>query len=178
MAFIHVTSKAIAHAIVYPNTDTMKHFATTTLMVLLTLTAVTSFAQQHMESRTLPVKPALFSKFPDVINCTAAQLNNFFNSRQGENVNVSLNNTLTLGGSIKSNISKYSNLQTVVVKLPLFNNILFTLSKRTDQQNNIVYVGHLFDPAYADGYELKKISQENYQFIKIAMDQVLPTCSQ
>jgi hypothetical protein len=156
----------------------MKHLATTTLVVLFTLTAVSSFAQQATESRTLPIKPALFSKFPDVINCTATQLNNFFNRHPGENINVSFNNTLTLSGNIKSCISKYSNLQTVVVKLPLFNNILFTLSKRADQQNNIVYVGHLFDPAYADGYELKKISPENYQFIKIIMDKVLPTCNQ
>jgi hypothetical protein len=156
----------------------MKNLATTTLIVLLTLSAITTFAQQASANRSSPGKPSLFSQFPDVINCTASQLNSFFESRQGQNVNVSFNNILTLAGAVKSNLSKYSNLQTVVIQLPAFNDILFSISKRTDQQNNIIYVGHLFNNAYTDGYELKRIDQENYQLTKISMDKILPTCSQ
>lgn len=156
----------------------MKNLATTTLMVLLTLLAVTSFAQQLSTERSSPVKPFLFSKFPDVITCTPAQLNSFFAGMQGQDVNVSFNNALTLAGNIKSKLAKYSNLQTVMIKLPAFNNILFSLSKRTDEHDNIFYAGHLFDNAYADGYELKKAEHGNYQLIKISMEKILPTCSQ
>ncbi|MDN3657709.1 hypothetical protein QWZ08_18800 [Ferruginibacter paludis] len=156
----------------------MKHLATTTLMVLLILAAVTSFAQEHPQNRASPAKPALFTQFPDVINCTAGQLNSFFNSRPGENIAVSFNSNLMLDGNVKSNISKYSNLQTVVVKLAQFNNISFTISRIIDEDNQIVYSGHLFDPAYADGFELKNKGGGNYQFVKIELQKMLPTCSQ
>jgi hypothetical protein len=156
----------------------MKHLATTTLMVLLILAAVTGFAQEHPQNRSSPAKPSLFSKFPDVINCTTGQLNSFFNSRQGDKIAVSFNSTLMLDGNVQSNISKYSNLQTVVVKLAKFNNMLFTISRIVDEDRQIVYAGHLFDPAYADGYELKNKGQGNYQFVKIDMEKMLPTCSQ
>lgn len=156
----------------------MKNFATTTLMGLFILLAVSSFAQQAPTERSSPVKPFLFSQFPDVINCTTSQLNSFFASGQGQNINVSFNNILTLAGFVKSNLAKYSNLQTVVIQLPAFNNILFTLSKRTDEENDIIYAGHLFNSSYADGYELKKAGKENYQLIKISMEKILPTCNQ
>jgi hypothetical protein len=156
----------------------MKHLATTTLLVLLILAAVTSFAQEHPQNRASPAKPALFTQFPDVINCTAGQLNSFFNSRPGENIAVSFNSNLMLDGNVKSNISKYSNLQTVVVKLAQFNNISFTISRIIDEDNQIVYSGHLFDPAYADGFELKNKGGGNYQFVKIEFEKMLPTCSQ
>ncbi|MDB5275238.1 MAG: hypothetical protein JWR61_193 [Ferruginibacter sp.] len=156
----------------------MKHLATTTLLVLLILAAVTSFAQEHPQNRASPAKPALFTQFPDVINCTAGQLNSFFNSRPGENIAVSFNSNLMLDGNVKSNISKYSNLQTVVVKLAQFNNISFTISRIIDEDNQIVYSGHLFDPAYADGFELKNKGGGNYQFVKIELEKMLPTCSQ
>jgi len=151
----------------------MKNLATITLMVALTLCAATVSAQN-----TLLSKPSLFSKYPNVINCTSAQLNSFFESDQGKNVKVLINNTFTLAGSVKSKLNKYNNLQTVVIKLPAFNNILLTLSKRTDKHEIITYVGHLFDNAYADGYELKKINNDNYQFIKISMEKILPDCNQ
>jgi len=151
----------------------MKNLATTSLLVALTLCAAAVSAQN-----TLLSKPSLFSKYPNVINCTSAQLNSFFESDQGKNVKVLINNTFTLAGSVKSKLVKYNNLQTVVIKLPAFNNILLTLSKRTDKHEIITYVGHLFDNAYADGYELKKINNDNYQFIKISMEKILPDCNQ
>ena len=156
----------------------MKYFATTTLMVLLVLTTVTSFAQEHSSGRTTPVKPSLFNKFPDAIACSTEQLNGFFDRYEGDSINVSFGNTLMLEGAVKSHISRYGKLQTVVVKLSRFNNILFTLSKTTDQENQVAYAGHLFDQAYADGYELKKISREKYQFVKIEMAKILPACNQ
>ncbi len=156
----------------------MKNLATTTLMVLLTFLAATGFAQHSSAEKSSPIKPFLFNKFPDVINCTAVQLNSFFAGGQGQAVNIAFDNTLTLAGNIKSNITKYSNLQTVLVQLPAFNNILFSLSKRTDEHHNIIYTGHLFNNAYADGYELKKGGHGDYQLIKISMEKMLPTCNQ
>ena len=151
----------------------MKNLTTVTLAVVLTLCATTSFAQ-----KSPVVKPSLFSKYSDTINCTAAQLNTFFETVQGQNIKVVFNNSFSLSGNIKSNLVKYSNLQTVFIKLPSFNNILFSLSKRTDNHEIVTYVGHIFDNGYSDGYELKKINNDNYQFIKISIQKILPACNQ
>jgi hypothetical protein len=151
----------------------MKNLATTTLTVLLSLYTSIGFAQN------IPAdKPFLFSNYPDVINCTSAQLHSFFDARQGENVKVAFANNFRLYGLVKSNLVKYSNLQTVTITLPAFNNILFSLSKRTDNYEIITYVCHLFSTEYADGYQLKKIDNDNYQFIKINMAKILPDCNQ
>jgi hypothetical protein len=151
----------------------MKTLTTISLTGLLTLSFLFAAAQSQPTTKAL-----LFSKFPDEITCTAAQLNSFFSGVQGQNVKVSLNNNLMLSGIVKSNIVKYRNLQTVIVKLPAFNNILFTLSRRSDEHENITYTGHLFDSAFADGYELKKTDKANYKLIKISMEKILPACNQ
>ncbi len=151
----------------------MKTLTTISLTGLFSLFFFLGIAQTTAKN-----KPSLFSNFPDEINCTAAQLNGFFDVAQGQNVKVSFNNNILLAGSIKSNIVKYSNLQTVIVKLPAFNNILFTLSKRSDGHENITFVGHLFDNAFTDGYELKQTDKLNYKLIKISMEKILPACNQ
>ena len=151
----------------------MKTLITTSLTGLFSLFFLIGIAQGPTNN-----KPLLFSKFPETINCTSTQLNGFFEGVQGQNIKVSFNNTLILAGNVKSNIVKYSNLQTVMIKLSAFNNILFTLSKRSDGHENITYVGHLFDNAFADGYELKQIDKLNYKLIKISTEKILPTCNQ
>ncbi len=151
----------------------MKNLATTTLIVLLSLYAFIGSAQNIQAN-----KPSLFSNYPDIINCTSTQLNSFFDGRQGQNVKVAFADNFKLSGLVKSNLVKYSNLQTVTIALPAFNNILFSLSKRTDNREIITYVGHLFSSEFADGYELKKIDNENYRLIKINMAKILPDCNQ
>lgn len=151
----------------------MKTVATIFITELFSLFFLTGTAQVTTNN-----KPLLFSNFPDIINCTATQLNSFFEGAQGQNVKVAFNDKIIIAGNVKSNIVKYSNLQTVTIKLPAFNNILFTLSKRSDEHENITYVGHLFDYAFADGYELKQIDNLNYKLIKISMEKALPACNQ
>ena len=151
----------------------MKNLATYMFIGLLILSAATVSAQQMRSG-----KPYLFNNFPDTINCTAKQLSNFFTVAQGQNIKVSFGNNLTLNGTVKTIFTKHNTLQTVMVKLPSFNNILFAVTKRCDEKNNIVYTAHLFDSAYADGYELKKTGNNNYQFTKILLERILPTCSQ
>ena len=151
----------------------MKNLPAIICMVLLFLCTLTTLSQQSLSSR-----PSLFAKLPSVINCTATQLDTIFSPSANQLINISFGKILFLSGTVKSNTQKYKNLQTVVIKLSVFQNILFTISKITNEDNSFTYVAHLYDRAYADGYELKKTDQLNYQFIKVAMEEVLPVCNQ
>lgn len=151
----------------------MKHLTITMCMVLLTLFAVTSYSQNKQAT-----KPSLFANFPTTIICTGAQLSSLFTAAKGKNISVSLANNFTLSGPVTSNLVKYSNLQTIVMKLPAFNNSLFSLSKQTDEAYNITYAGRILNPLYADGFELKRNTDGNYQFIKIDLEKIVVNCNQ
>ena len=76
-----------------------------------------------------------------------------------------------------SAVNKNSKLQTVSIKLPAFNNILFSVTKRNDEKNNPVFTGYLFSNDFADGYRLIRKPDQTYQLIKIEMEKLLPTCN-
>lgn len=151
----------------------MKYLITTLCTVLLTIAACTVSAQNATVS-----KPYLFKNYPAVIDFSEAQLISLFSAKKGQDKTLALPGGLSLSGPVVSNISKYSNLQTLAIKLPAFNNMLFSLSKRTAKDNSVVYVGHLFSKDYADGYELKRNDNNTYQLVKVEMKEVLPTCNQ
>jgi hypothetical protein len=142
-------------------------------MVLLSLSAVTSYSQANRSA-----KAALFTSFPNSINCSESQLASMFAASKGQQISLSLGNNLSLSGAITSKLTKYSNLQTIVVKLPAFKDALFSLSKQIDQNNHINYVGRIMNPQYADGFELKRTADGNYQFVKIDLEKILVDCSQ
>ena len=83
-----------------------------------------------------------------------------------------------LSGPVVSRVAKYSNLETVVIKLAAYNNSLFSLSKQTDAANNITYVGKIINPLYADGFELKSNADGSYELVKIDIEKILVTCNQ
>lgn len=158
----------------YPKNKSMKYLITTLCTVLLTITACTVAAQSAKIS-----KPYLFKNFPAAIDFSEAQLSNVFSAKAGQSKTLALPEGLLLNGEVVSNISKYNgSLQTLAIKLPAFNNMLFSLSKRTAKDNSVIYIGHLFSKDYADGYELKRNGSNTYQFIKVEMNEMLPACNQ
>lgn len=152
----------------------MKNNLTKTLcLVLLTLSAATVNAQQNRST----AKPVLFANLPVTINFTEAQLSGLFNSAKGQNISIPVASQVSLSGPVTSNLIKYANLQTLVIQLPAYQNTFFSISKQSE--NNIInYVGRIFNPAYADGYELKKTANGNYQLLKINTENTLTNCSQ
>jgi hypothetical protein len=141
--------------------------------VMFVLLAQVSNAQQKRSSR-----PSLFSNFPSTINCTEQQLNNLFSVGQGQNINLSLPGNLVLEGPVKNKTIKYGKIETMTVQLPAFGNMLFSVTKSKDQNNEAIYTAHLFNSNYADGYQLKRNEKKLYQFEKIEMDKILPACNQ
>jgi hypothetical protein len=151
----------------------MKRLAPYALMLLFALQTSTGFSQNPNGS-----KPKQFSRYPDVINCTEAELSRVFNGTAGQDISLNFSNDFMFSGKITSNLVKYSNLQSAVIKSPAFNNSILNISKRTNQDNSITYVGRIINVDYFDGYELKKNASGNYQLIKIETDKVIQPCFQ
>ena len=141
--------------------------------VVFILVAQTSIAQQKRTS-----KPTLFSNYPSTIICTESQLSNLFTVTRGQTMKLSLPGNLLLEGIVKNKVSKYGKIETMTVQLPSFGNILLSVTKSNDENNNTFYTAHLFNSKYSDGYQLKRSGKNIYQFEKIEMEKMLPACNQ
>lgn len=151
----------------------MKHFAPYAMLLLLLFISLTGLSQNNNTP-----KPKQFSNFPDIINCTESELSNIFSSSVGQNINLSFSDNFSFAGSVTSNVVKYSNLQTAIVKSPAFNNTIFSVSKIINKDNSISYLGRIINKEYFDGYELKRNTAGNYQLVKMETDQVIQDCRQ
>jgi len=85
---------------------------------------------------------------------------------------------LDISGTIISSSAKFSNLYSITVKLSAFNDAIFSISKRIDENNMPVFRGHIFHTNSSDGYELKRNADDTYEFVKINVANILPTCAQ
>ena len=151
----------------------MKNLTAAVWILLLTLSAVTGFSQNRKS-----VTPSLFDGYPAIINCTEAQLSSLFIATKGQNINLALPGNFMIAGPVASNLVKYSNLQTVNIKLASFDNTLFSLSRQTDKNKFKTYAGRILNPLYADGFELKRNAEGNYQLIKIDVQKIVVNCNQ
>ncbi|MBL0182324.1 MAG: hypothetical protein IPP96_08520 [Chitinophagaceae bacterium] len=149
----------------------MKHFAAIAIMLLFTFLATTGYSQTVS-------KPKQFSNFPDVINCAETELSNIFNATPGQNISLSFSDNFSFSGDVVNSVVKYSNLQSAVIKSPAFHNSIFSVSRITNKDNSVSYVGRIINKNYFDAYELKKNAAGNYQLIKVETDRVIPDCTQ
>lgn len=148
----------------------MKHYAPYALSVLFMCLATTGFSQNNS------IKPKQFNSFPSTINCSEQELSKVFDASAGQQIILSFSNNFTFSGYIKNNVVKYTNLRSVVVSSPDFNNTIFSISKITRADGTLAYVGRIINKDYFDGYELKRSITGTYQLIKIETDQVIPDC--
>ena len=141
--------------------------------LLFTLFTVSANSQSSTGS-----KPKIFAAFPATISCSELELSKAFSTAVDQTVSLSFSNNLLFNGTVTGNTVKYSNLQSVTIKLPEFDNLIFSISKITNDDKTVTYVGRIINKKYADGYELKKDASNNYQFIKFETDKIIPECSQ
>ncbi len=151
----------------------MKRLAPNAMLLLCILFSATINAQHNSSE-----KPALFNNFSNTINCPQAELNKAFTATANQNINFSFSDNFLFTGTVVSNVVKYANLQTVLIKSPAYGDAIFSLSKIIKKNNSVSYTGRIINPKYADGYELKKDSYNNYQLVKIEISNILKDCSQ
>ena len=141
-------------------------------LVLVALISPAAYAQNPTGA-----KPKLFSNFPEKIICSAAELSRIFTTNADQNISLSFSDNFLFSGTVTSNVVKYANLQTAVIKSPMFDDAIFAVSKITNADKSISYIGRIISKKYFDGYELKKDIQNNYQLTKIETDRVIQDCS-
>ncbi len=149
----------------------MKRLTSIALVMLCIIASSPVFAQQNTNS-----KPTLFSAFPDLINCSEAELSRAFTIAANQPATLALASNFSFGGTITSNEVKYSNLQSLILRSPVFSNAIFHLSKRINPDNSITYVGRIINLDYADGYELKQDANRQYQLVKMETARVIQDC--
>ena len=147
----------------------MKRHATYALSLLLSFLVTTGFCQTNL-------KPKQFSNFPEIINCNEQELAKVFTASPGQDISLTFSNNFIFTGSVKSNLIKYANLQSAVIVSPDYSNTVFGVSKITNRDGTISYVGRIINKNYFDGFELKKNASGNYQLKKIETDRVIPDC--
>ena len=150
----------------------MKNCVTHTMALLFALSSVTAVAQNASGA-----KSKLFSSFPQQIICSEAELSKAFTAAANQNINLSFSDNFLFGGVVISNVVKYDNLQSVVIKSAVFGDAIFALSRITNADKSINYVGRIINKKYFDGYELKKDANNIYQLIKMETDTVIQDCS-
>jgi hypothetical protein len=151
----------------------MKHSATLVSGLCCLLIGFNSIAQSNVK------KPAAFNNFPKISYCPASTLANLFSIDQGQTAILEFGENKVLEGRIINKISKYNNtLQTIVIQISAFGNSILSISKRKEKDNSDVFVGHLYNNNFADGFHLKPGKNNQYELVKIATDQVLQPCNQ
>jgi hypothetical protein len=129
---------------------------------------MTGFAQNS--------KPKQFNNFPSTINCTESELSKVFNATPGQAISLSFSDNFTFSGTVKSNLAKYTNLRSAAIVSPDYSNTIFNVSKITNKDGSISYVGHIINRDFFDGYELRKNVAGNYQLTKIETGRIMEDC--
>lgn len=143
-------------------------------VLLLSFTTVNCVAQSNKSA-----KVPLFKTMPKTILCTSLELNQFFQLPKGQQkMQTFIADQFDISGTIISSSAKFSNLSSTTIKLSAYNDAILSISKRIDEKNNAVFTGHIIHQNSSDGYELKKNEDNTYQFVKINVDEILPTCAQ
>jgi len=148
----------------------MKRYAPYALSLLLSFLVTTGFCQSNP-------KPKQFSSFPEIINCSEQELSKVFTTLPGQTISLSFSNNFIFAGTVTSNLAKYANLQSAVIVSPDYSNTVFGVSKITNADGSVSYVGRIINKNYFDGFELKKNASGNYQLKKIETDRVIPDCA-
>lgn len=107
-------------------------------------------------------RPELFAAFAKTIDFPKPELEKIFNTAEGRNIKLSLGGNVGLTGTITSSIQRYQNLQSVIIRLDNLDNTILGISKRTNDDKSITYIGRIINTKYADAFELKTDATGNY----------------
>ena len=150
----------------------MKLLSKLTITLMFSLTAAIGFSQS-----THAAKQQIFGDFPNTINCSASEFSNAFTTAEGQHIILSFSDNFKFSGTVISNIIKYSNLQSVVIRSDDSPNTIFHISRQVNENNSISFVGRIMNSNASDGYEIKKTGAGNYQFEKLDAEKVLQECN-
>ena len=131
-------------------------------------------ATSHIKAQvSTSSRPDLFKSYSENVPASVSELGKAFSATAGSSIKLSFDNKFTFTGTVLSSVCKYKNLSTVIIKSPLLNNALFSISRITNDDKTITYVGRIINEKYADAYELVKDNSGNYSFNKIKTENLI-----
>lgn len=144
----------------------------TMCMLLVCLcTYGSAFAQANTTA-----KPKMFAHLPTSIAISETLLRTFFTLNRNQETVLDFSAQFSFPCRVISNETKYANLQTVIVRSPMFGNAIFQVSKILNEDRSISYTGRILNERAFDGFVLKKADGGTYQLQKFETDQVLDEC--
>ncbi len=146
----------------------MKTITSTVLVLLLSATSFSVFAQNQK---------SIFREFPGSIEISKNTLKSTLVAKPGQTVSIRFNEKFVFTGKVMSNELKYSDLQSMIVKSDTYSNTLFQLSRITNNENSIKYIGRIINTDALEVFEIKNDVADNYQLQKIDLDKILQDCS-
>jgi hypothetical protein len=150
----------------------MKTLTKAVLVLFISASSFASFAQKVDAS-----KKSVFNNFPGAVDISTAMLKNSFVTKSGQAIAIPFNEKFVFKGKVLSNEIKYSNLQSMIIKSENAGNVVFQLSKITNKDNSISYVGRIINTEALEVYEIKNDMANNYRLQKIDLDKILQDCS-
>lgn len=147
----------------------MKNLRTTALCISAMLLSLCSLAQNEKPPVTEPDynKPRLFDNLPKTIPVNLTEINNLFASEVGSKTSIGLSAAANIkfDGEVVSSASKYGNsIQSVVIRSSNFNGARLTISRITNPEGVVSYVGRIISFQHGDLYELQN---QDGQFVLV-----------
>ncbi len=118
-------------------------------------------------------KPFLFNNSAASFQAKISELDKAFSAKAGSDVQLNFGNSFIINGTVLSSVQRYGKLESIIIKAPSLHNTLLSVSRRTNDDNSVTYVGRILNEAYADGYELQKSSNGSYSFHKIKTEDLI-----
>lgn len=147
----------------------MKILKTGTLVVLLTVGCLQSFAQvQVINSEPNYNKPKLFSDLPQKMDLNVSDMEALFAVRVGNTIKVMATADFPVFGTVVSKSDERDvSVKTTVIRLSNRLGATFTFSRITKEDGSYVYRGRIMSINNGDAFE---IINENGQYILLKKD--------
>jgi len=136
------------------------------LFVTLTFTFVFTVMFSNAKAQKM------FDALPETAKFLPSVVEGIFNLNPGSAVDVKFTQGFHVTGVIKSNKKVYDNLQTIVIESSNYKANLF-ISKTTDQDNKVKYVGRMLGRGFQDGIELNMDNAGNNIIKKINLKDMI-----
>ena len=143
----------------------MKNLYTAGVLSFLLFTAYTTIAQVEPPlHQQVPDKPLLFSSLPDKFECNILQLQTLFSGNISDRTNLKLGADFHPQAIVSGIFKKSPTLISINIKLPEYDDALFTISLVNDENGNR-YLGRIVNSRYGDMLLLEK-EKNKYYFVK------------
>lgn len=136
------------------------------LVKALLLCAFASVIIVHAKSQT----SRLFSSVPDSLQLAETEISQLFTLKAGSVISIRVSDQFQLKGVLKSSIQKYENLKSLIIESTNYKGAILSLSRRTEDDNSIIYLGRILSSQHDDGFELRINEAGQYYLRKIEVN--------